>query len=444
MRTAPEPLLSYDTSRDGDVTAVPGGLSELEAQLGFLDAHARLSQIPGALESWFHEIELLSAFCAGGHSPRPVLAITKVHPPALFDSNLSISPTLDKLSQFQASGPPPPPFAVLSGPTFCDPTFECKASAPVLVEDDVPSRARRCREQYRADVESYVDERRAYGILAERTTAPHRRSDLLRWPKMCRRAGVGVGEVFIAGARDICAEQVVAVKRCGIWKSSTLKPVFSGLRGYCRARGNRDLADRGEVWFLPRGTDDRRRWLTEAQLALLAGLAVGRVRIRVWLQGFTGMREDSARALLVRELMLDGPVPKMAFAAKGPDGERLTISVDPELAAGLRSWVESQGMGPDDRVYPVQHSQADADLRMLGEQAGLPFPLSGHVLRRSFARISYLGNPCIEQVRKIGKVLGHKDVAQTWWYIGGDYLDMDGAQASFRSQMKRVTCPIPE
>jgi hypothetical protein len=304
----------------------------------------------------------------------------------------------------------------------------------------VPYRARRCREQYRASVETYVAERREYGILAERTTAPHRRLDLLRWPEMCRRAGVT--EVFIAGAREISAEQVVAVKRSGLWKSSTLKPIFSGLRGYCRARGNPELAERDEVWFLPRGTDDTRVWLTEAQLALVTALAVGRVRVRVWLQGFLGMREDSARALLVRELLLDGPVPRMAFAAKGPDGERLTISVDPELAAGLRSWVESQGMGPNDRVYPVQHSQADADLRRLGQDARLPCPLSGHVLRRSWARISYLGNPTLEQVRKIGKVLGHKDVAQTWWYIGGDYLDMDGAHTSFRAQMKRATGPI--
>lgn len=304
----------------------------------------------------------------------------------------------------------------------------------------MPTRARRCREKYRAEVERYVGEQTEYGVLARNTTAPHRRLDLLRWPTMCRRAGVA--EVFIAGPGDVTAEQVVAIKRSGLWKSSTLKPVFSGMRGFLRSRGHRELAERDEVWHLPRGSDDRRNWLTEAQMALVTALAVGRVRVRVWLQGWVGMREDSVRALLVRDMMLDGPCPRLSFAVKGPDGERHTASVDQELAVGLRTWVESQKTGPNDRVYPVGHSTADADLRRLGKEAGLPFPLTGHVLRRSWARIAYLGSDrSMQAVQKIGRVLGHKDPSQTWWYIGGDYFDMDDALRSFRARMREVVGP---
>ena len=255
---------------------------------------------------------------------------------------------------------------------------------------------------------------------------------------MCRRAGCVAD---LAGAPDVTAEQVLSVKRSGLWETTTLKPVFSGLRTFCREEGNRDLADLGSVWRLPRRSKDRRKWLTEIQLALCYAQAAGRVRIRVALQGFLGMREDSARDLRVADLMLGDPVPRISFAVKGPEGDRLTISVDAEVAGLLRSWVESRGLRASARVYGVSHTTADADLRELGVKVGLPFPLSGHVLRRSWARIAYLADPCTEQLRRIQRVLGHADLSQTLWYVGVEYIDMEAGLALFHERMRQVAGP---
>lgn len=299
----------------------------------------------------------------------------------------------------------------------------------------MPSARRRFRESVRRHVHRLsVEEDR----ISQSTTAPHRRRDLLRWPEMCRRCGL---EVTIAGAADIAKEQILAVKRSGFWEVTTLKPIFSGLKTYCAEEGNAELAALRSVWKLPRGTTDRRIWLTEQQHALVYAAGVGRVKVRVALQGYLGMREDSARDLRVRDLLLDGPVPRMSFAVKGPDGERLTIAVDPEVAGLLRSWIESQGLRPEDRVYPVGHSCADTDLRELGRKVGLPFPLAGHILRRSWARIAYLANPCLEQVRRIQKVLGHRSIETTWHYIGAEYLDMEAGLSLFHERMRKMGVP---
>lgn len=342
-----------------------------------------------------------------------------------FDAILPVAASLSKLDPFEASGPPPPGAAL---------TPRAQSFQQPLRGTSMPSAARRFRESTFQHVRKLRDQWDRLGP----TTAYHRLRDLQRWPTMCRRAGL---EVTVARAADVTAEQVLAVKRSGIWETTTLKPVFSGLRTYCREEGNPELANLASVWRLPRRTKDTRKWLNERQLASCYSLARGRVRVRVALQGFLGMREDSVRSLRVSELMLEDPIPRMSFATKGPEGDRLTIPVDAEVAGLLRSWVESQGLRPSDRIYPVGHSTADADLRALGVEVGLPFPLSGHVLRRTWARVYYLASPTMEQLRAAQRILGHRDVNQTLWYVGDEYLEMQAGLAAFHERMRTVVRP---
>ena len=353
-------------------------------------------------------------------SPRPSVVTVSTH----VAPSLSTASSLAELSPFQASGPPPPGEALTNLAPIHQP----------LRRNRMPSVERRFRESVTHHVDHLRNELDRLGEL----TAVHRRRDLLRWPKMVRRANLAAR---IAGARDITAEQVLRVKRSGLWRTNSLKPIFSGVRTYCALEGNPELAALASVWRLPRRSDDRRVWADERQLLACYATARGRVKVRVALQGYLGMREDSARDLRVRDLMLDGPVPRMNFATKGRDGERLTITVDPEIAGLLRSWVESKGLGAEDRIYPVQHSCADADLRALGREVGLPFPLTGHVLRRSWARIAYLANPCLEQVRRIQRILGHRSIETTWHYIGIEYLDMDAGLSLFHRRMREAARP---
>jgi integrase len=348
-----------------------------------------------------------------------------------FSVDLTLVPSLDLESggvgKFSSGSLPPP--------TSCE---ELTSLAPLQRTPSWNRKMPSVRRRFRESVTHHVDRLRNELDRLGELTAVHRRRDLLRWPKMVRRAGL---EAQIAGARDITAEQVLRVKRSGLWRTNSLKPIFSGARTYCAEEGNPELAGLASVWRLPRRTDDRRVWLDERQLLACYAAAEGRVKVRVALQGFLGLREDSARDLRARDLQLEGPSPRMSFAVKGSDGERLTISVDAEIAGLLRSWLESQGLRGEDRVYPVGHSTADADLRELGRRLELPFPLSGHVLRRSWARIAYLANPCLEQVRRIQRILGHRSIETTWQYIGVEYLDMEAGLSLFHERMREAARP---
>lgn len=71
----------------------------------------------------------------------------------------------------------------------------------------------------------------------------------------------------------------------------------------------------------------------------------------------------------------------------------------------------------------------------------MPFPLSGHVLRRSRARIAYLANPTHYQLLRITRVLGHTAINQTQWYIGFEYLGMAVGLARFYEHMRKFALP---
>ncbi len=262
----------------------------------------------------------------------------------------------------------------------------------------------------------WQDERNDLGQL----TRAHRRLDLRRWPRMCVRAGARPP----ASPSGVSLEQIRAVKQSGIWRSSTLKPILCALRQFVRwaslqpkqkrSRELADLADRPSAWWLPGGEEDRREWVSEEQLTRAFDASTGRVRVRVVLQGYCGLRECEVRALRVGDLRLDPPHPSANVRGKGRHGGTLRrVPLCPSARAVLAEW--TSGRDPSERVYPVGHSQADFDLRELGRSLDLPFPLSGHVLRRSYGRIAYHAGVPVERIRR---VYGHRSVEQTLHYVG--------------------------
>jgi site-specific recombinase XerC len=272
------------------------------------------------------------------------------------------------------------------------------------LEDNVPRAARWWNER----VEEFLrwqDEQTDLGQL----TRAHRRLDLRRWRTMCYRAQTTPP----ASPGGVTAEQVRAVKECGIWRASTLKPILCGLRQFLRWAKN-EIADRPSLWHLPGGEEDRRVWATEDQLAALLAASTGRIRVRVVLQGYCGLRECGVRSLRVRDLRLDLPGPTLNVREKGRHGGTWrSVPVPPTARAVLLDWIA--GKGPDDLLYRIGHAQADADLATLGRAVGLPFRLSGHVLRRSYGRFAYHAEVPLERIRR---VYGHHSVEQTLHYIG--------------------------
>ena len=304
-------------------------------------------------------------------------------------------------------------------------------------EDTVPCAARWWNER----VEEFLRWQDEQDDL-DKVTRTHRRLDLRRWPTMCRRAGVRPP----SSPWRVTAEQVRAVKECGLWRVSTLKPILCAFRQFIRwaskkpkqkgAKALAVLADRASLWALPSGEEDRRNWVSEDQLNGLFDASADRVRVRVVLQGYAGLRECEVRSLRVGDLRLDATPPRMNVRGKGRHGGKLRpVPICPTALAVLKEW--TVGMDPSAKVYPIGHSQADADLRELGKVVGLPFPLSGHVLRRSYGRIAYhAGTP----PGRIRRVYGHASVEQTLHYIGveveaeaEDAERFDAHLSSFRS-----------
>lgn len=353
-------------------------------------------------------------------SPLPSQTQPTLFPPFGFSRDLGSGGT----GKFSSEGPPPP---------HAELTSRIQPVHQLIPGTAMPSAARRFRESVR----SHVRKQRDLDRLGE-LTARHRVRDLVRWPRMCRRAGL---QVRLAGARDVTAEQILAVKRSGLWQSVTLGPIFSGLRTYCREEGNAALASLASVWKLPRRVRDNRKWLSERQLALCYGMATGRVRVQVALEGFLGLREDSVRSMLVSDFSFEDQSPRIDCPAKGREGDRIQVPLDAETAGVMRSWIEAEGLRQHDRVYRWGHATYDSDLRVLGRRVGLPFPLSGHVLRRSWARITYLADPTQDQLRIVQRILGHRDLATTWHYIGWEYLDMAAGLARFHERMRIALVP---
>jgi integrase len=212
----------------------------------------------------------------------------------------------------------------------------------------------------------------------------------------CERAGIAPPE----GPTDVGREHVRAVKGCGLWGPRTSKTKFSVLRGFLGWAGNPLSDGKNPVWRHPSGSADRRKWVDRGEMVALYREAVGRLRVRVVLQGFNGLRECEVRRLRVRDLDLALPRPTVTIYGKGRFGGKYrTIPMDPMTHAVLDKWVV--GKGPDDALYPVGHTVADGELADLGRRAGISARVTGHVLRRSFGRIAYLAGVTPPTIQRI-------------------------------------------
>jgi integrase len=160
----------------------------------------------------------------------------------------------------------------------------------------------------------------------------------------------------------------------------------------------------------------------------------GRVRVRVVLQGFNGLRECEVRRLKVRDLSLALPRPPLTVHGKGRFGGKFrTIPMDPMTHAVLAKWVE--GKGPDESVCPAGHTVADAELAQLGRSCDIPVRVAGHVLRCSFGRLAYRAGVPPPTLQRI---YGHASVDQTLHYVGVDQEDMTAGFAVFDQHMREA------
>ena len=213
------------------------------------------------------------------------------------------------------------------------------------------------------------------------------------------------------------------------------------VRGFLRWADNPLSDGKNPVWRLPSGFVDRRNWIDRDEMVALYRRAEGRTRVRVVLQGFNGLRECEVRRLKVRDLSLALPRPTLTIRGKGRFGGKYrTIPMDPMTRAVLERWVS--GKGPDDGLYPVGHTVADAELAGLGKAAGVSVRVTGHVLRRSFGRLAYQAGVPVPTIQRI---YGHVSIDQTLHYVGVGQEEMTEGFAVFdthiRAGMETLTPP---
>lgn len=313
---------------------------------------------------------------------------------ARFDSPLPAPSSLAELNVNEVAGPPPPGEELT---TLAQPIHQ------PIPETTVPSATRWWNENVDRFLDWYDENRSRRGLAT--STRRHWRGDLRNWRTKCVRLGLQPP----GSSSAVTAESVRAVRDSGIWRRNTLRPLFCALRLMCSWAKN-PIADKASVWRLDPGTEDRRHWLDERQMDAVFRAASGRVLRRVVLQEFNGLREDGVRFLRARHLDLALPTPTLTVREKG---KSRSVPVLPTTRAVLIEWAATAD--PEDQVYPVGHSVADGELAALGLRVGLPFRLSGHVLRRSFGRAAYHAGVSLETIRR---VYGHASIEQTLWYIG--------------------------
>jgi integrase len=287
----------------------------------------------------------------------------------------------------------------------------------------VPTTARWWTEK----AKEYVEWQRQESELSEGYLIRNRRY-LVAFPRDCKRAGARVPQ----GPTDVTREHIRAVKGCGQWGPRTLKTKFSVLRGFLRWANNPLSDGRNPVWRLPAGFVDRRTWIDRDEMLALYRGAAGRVRVRVVLQGFNGLRESEVRRLRTRDLSLGLPRPTLTVRGKGRFGGKYrTIPMDPMTRAVLVDWVT--GKGPDEGLYPVGHTVADGELAGLGRSVGISVRVTGHVLRRSFGRLAYQAGVPVPTIQRI---FGHVSLDQTLHYIGVGQEEMTEGFAVFDRHMQ--------
>ena len=273
----------------------------------------------------------------------------------------------------------------------------------------------------RNEVREFVEERRLRGELGQ-TTADHAIRDLVRFPSALRRCGVTEPPFCASGFRPA---HVIAYKEAPWWELTTKRPVLAHLRAYLRWGGN-EIANETSLWRIPRGRPVRRYWITREQLAELYDQSTARTRLHLAAQGFNGLRECELLRLRWSDVSMAPPVPTIRVLGKGRGGGKpRTVPLTPTFAAVLGSWESGS-----ERVYPVGHSVAHGELAALGKKAGLPFPLSGHVLRRSMGRIAYQAGVPLVDIRNL---YGHESVEMTAYYIGVDEEAMAAGVLRFDS-----------
>lgn len=157
-------------------------------------------------------------------------------------------------------------------------------------------------------------------------------------------------------------------------------------------------------------------YLTPEEVRQLAAACQGRHRVRDALLidtlFQTGLRISEALALTPRHLgTLHG---RPVLTVRGKGGKPRLVACPELLAARLKCYAYDQGLGLDDRFFPIGRKRGWQIVKAAAARAGLPKKVWPHLLRHSDAieRLRQTGNP-----KALMLHLGHSSPLMTLRYL---------------------------
>jgi len=176
--------------------------------------------------------------------------------------------------------------------------------------------------------------------------------------------------------------ETLVPRRTALVKASQIVPYLTG----------------GEIRLLVRTARQRRKGERNALL------------IQVLYQ--TGLRISEALSLTPAKIRDFEGRPALEIIGKGKKLRH--VACPQQLVERLRAYAYTNGLGPDERFFPINRQRAWQMLREVAEAAGLPKRIHPHLLRHSDAieRLRQTGNP-----KALQHHLGHSSTVMVMRYL---------------------------
>ena len=135
-----------------------------------------------------------------------------------------------------------------------------------------------------------------------------------------------------------------------------------------------------------------------------------RNRLILELMARGGMRVGEVLQLRPRDV--EGRKLVLMYPKSGKESE--PVFIPKKVAARLRDYIREEGIGPEERIFPLSYAGARVIVVTAGEEAGVH--LRPHDLRRHAATYASRSGTPIEIVSKV--ILRHANLSTTQQYLG--------------------------
>lgn len=175
--------------------------------------------------------------------------------------------------------------------------------------------------------------------------------------------------------------------------------------------------------------------LTDEEIAKLFNAcrrADERLILRLLLE--TGLRSRELLGLRVNDIDFQN---KLIRVREAKYGKERYVTASQGAFAMLRSWIEINGLGPEDPLFRLSYEGLYKKLKRLAKRAGVdPRRVRPHVLRHTFATLALRRGMSLPSLQAL---LGHSDIKTTQVYL---HLSIEDIKREYEEKFELVNaCP---